>query len=329
VSVQALPVMMTSTEPRPSSGPLFSQGRSAPTSSSADKAPAGRSLVRWTHGPLPTSASHHDYMQYIDWPCQDIELYLNGLEKLYSRHHAPNVDGTCMAAVEAVRERVREVLDDLGLATPDWARADLTSAPSASAAGGSQQVPRRPPPRDALLRPLMYGDAFLGGTLPDLERLVDRAACTSKAAARSVSLKAAKLQAKWAAQRELEEAMCPPWTAYPCIELRSEKHTWPEGITPCKRITYRTRQKKKNSNNTYYVCVRLARQQQRRTAVYEMAHRLVCWAAHGPPPPTSEEQRDRNYGVVMHLCNNPRCLSAGHLKYGTKATNHWRNTMTT
>lgn len=46
--------------------------------------------------------------------------------------------------------------------------------------------------------------------------------------------------------------------------------------------------------------------------VYEFGHRLVAWWFFGPPPEGQE---------VMHVCNNPKCLSPLHLKYGTHAEN--------
>jgi hypothetical protein len=46
--------------------------------------------------------------------------------------------------------------------------------------------------------------------------------------------------------------------------------------------------------------------------VYEYGHRIVAWSMFGPPKPGHE---------VMHTCNNPKCLSPLHLKYGTHAEN--------
>lgn len=45
---------------------------------------------------------------------------------------------------------------------------------------------------------------------------------------------------------------------------------------------------------------------------WEFAHRIICWAFHGPPAPGQ---------VVMHLCNCPRCMNPAHLKWGTQAEN--------
>lgn len=47
--------------------------------------------------------------------------------------------------------------------------------------------------------------------------------------------------------------------------------------------------------------------------VYERAHRLVCWAFHGPPPEPDM--------IVMHTCNMPTCLCPLHLKWGTQKDN--------
>ena len=43
-----------------------------------------------------------------------------------------------------------------------------------------------------------------------------------------------------------------------------------------------------------------------------LAHRMVWKNAHGPIPAGM---------LVMHLCDNPRCLSLGHLKLGTQVEN--------
>lgn len=47
--------------------------------------------------------------------------------------------------------------------------------------------------------------------------------------------------------------------------------------------------------------------------VFEKAHRLVCWAFHGPAPSPGM--------VVMHTCNKPTCLCPMHLKWGTQKEN--------
>lgn len=49
----------------------------------------------------------------------------------------------------------------------------------------------------------------------------------------------------------------------------------------------------------------------------EAAHRLVCAARHGPPPPRCR--------TVMHLCDNPTCLAPGHLAWGSEEQNHYLN----
>lgn len=49
------------------------------------------------------------------------------------------------------------------------------------------------------------------------------------------------------------------------------------------------------------------------SSVSEYAHRLVLWAADGPPPSPSHE------GV--HLCHNPRCLNLMHLAWAPRAVN--------
>lgn len=44
--------------------------------------------------------------------------------------------------------------------------------------------------------------------------------------------------------------------------------------------------------------------------VRESAHRLVLWAAYGPPDPTIK------HPVAMHACNNPLCVQPLHLVWG-------------
>jgi len=46
--------------------------------------------------------------------------------------------------------------------------------------------------------------------------------------------------------------------------------------------------------------------------VVEYAHRLVLWAADGPPAPGEE---------ALHLCHNAKCLNPMHLAWGPKAVN--------
>ncbi|KAL6747874.1 hypothetical protein V8C86DRAFT_2443607 [Haematococcus lacustris] len=46
---------------------------------------------------------------------------------------------------------------------------------------------------------------------------------------------------------------------------------------------------------------------------YELGHRLVAWACHGPPTDASHE--------AIHLCGKKRCLNPDHLAWGTKLTN--------
>lgn len=45
---------------------------------------------------------------------------------------------------------------------------------------------------------------------------------------------------------------------------------------------------------------------------YNKAHRLMCEAAHGPPP---------SGAVVMHSCNNKWCVNPTHLSWGTQKEN--------
>lgn len=43
------------------------------------------------------------------------------------------------------------------------------------------------------------------------------------------------------------------------------------------------------------------------------AHRLVCWLVHGAEP--------NSKSVVMHRCDNKRCVRPGHLQWGTQSAN--------
>lgn len=120
------------------------------------------------------------------------------------------------------------------------------------------------------------------------------------------------------AVEQLQALRCPPWNAYPCIELHRDFQRWPAGVSrrPLKP------NKNQNFNDPYYVRVQLAPAcaKEGQEAIHESAHKLVCWAAHGPPP-----QYSPTTTVVMHLCDNPRCLSAAHLRNGTKETNQVNN----
>jgi hypothetical protein len=51
-----------------------------------------------------------------------------------------------------------------------------------------------------------------------------------------------------------------------------------------------------------------------RTPIFEKAHRLILWAMLGPPPVGKPH--------VMHLCNNPSCVSLHHISYGSPLENH-------
>lgn len=61
-----------------------------------------------------------------------------------------------------------------------------------------------------------------------------------------------------------------------------------------------------------YMKVYLGRNKHSQKPVMEYAHRIVAWAMFGPPLEGQE---------VMHVCNNPKCLSPMHLKYGGHAEN--------
>ena len=50
-------------------------------------------------------------------------------------------------------------------------------------------------------------------------------------------------------------------------------------------------------------------------ATKELAHRAVTWAIKGPAPAAMQ------YPVIMHSCNNKRCLNPMHLKWGENAEN--------
>lgn len=43
------------------------------------------------------------------------------------------------------------------------------------------------------------------------------------------------------------------------------------------------------------------------------AHQVVCWAFHGPAP--------CGHSMVIHVCENPRCLNPFHLQHGTPKQN--------
>lgn len=62
-----------------------------------------------------------------------------------------------------------------------------------------------------------------------------------------------------------------------------------------------------------YLKIKLGWDRQKQLVVWEKAHRLVCWAFHGPPPAPGS--------VVMHTCNTPSCLSPKHLKWGNQRQN--------
>ena len=48
------------------------------------------------------------------------------------------------------------------------------------------------------------------------------------------------------------------------------------------------------------------------TPVYEYGHRIVAWSMLGPPMDGEE---------VLHNCDNPKCLSPYHIKYGSHREN--------
>lgn len=53
------------------------------------------------------------------------------------------------------------------------------------------------------------------------------------------------------------------------------------------------------------------------------AHRLVCWAYHGPPPPPVEGDAivPIDDWVVMHSCGHKDCVAHAHLAWGRQAQN--------
>jgi hypothetical protein len=54
--------------------------------------------------------------------------------------------------------------------------------------------------------------------------------------------------------------------------------------------------------------------------VFELAHRIVCFAFHGPPPSPSHEVLHSCYNVCR-MTDSCKCLSPLHLRWGSKAEN--------
>jgi hypothetical protein len=79
-------------------------------------------------------------------------------------------------------------------------------------------------------------------------------------------------------------------------------------------IDQRMKKKKKDSNSFY---LRLHVNSKKRQ---EYAHRVLCWAWHGPPPGGWDGE---NY-LVSHKCHNKSCLNGLHLSWADPITNRDR-----
>jgi len=247
-------------------------------------------------------------LQYVeqDPSSEAWELYLTGLERYAdpSAPEGPRPRAWPPARKAEVRDKALEVLDLLASATADWAREGLCQSVGPDAGTNLHPV------RWALLHPVMY---HVEG-LPTIQQLLDKLARLQEMTPRSRAVLAAIDDAK----TDLQLLRCPPWRAYPCIELTPTVQLWPPSITCA--VQPGTSGKKKKGQPQYYYRVTLeGRAGKRKDAITELGHRLVCWAAHGPPPITRDFHAST--ACVMHLCGNPRCLSAGHLRHGTKEHN--------
>lgn len=63
-----------------------------------------------------------------------------------------------------------------------------------------------------------------------------------------------------------------------------------------------------------YLTLHLGNLGMKNTSIKELAHRLVLFSIHGPPP--DEDTRE-----AMHTCHNPGCLNPHHLVWGSSKDN--------
>lgn len=211
-------------------------------------------------------------LQHVEQdPCSAAwELYLTGLERFAglpaSSGPRPRVcppEGTAKAHARAL-----ELLDLLAGATADWAREGLCQASGEDASTSNPQ-----PVRWALLHPVLY---HVEG-LPTIQQLQDKLARLQASRYQSRALRDATVEA----QQQLQELRCPPWRAYPCIELTPDVKRWPRAIQ--RHALTEKHGFKKKGNPQYYYRVTLRGKSAAGHRIKEYAHRLVCWAAHGPP----------------------------------------------
>ena len=90
------------------------------------------------------------------------------------------------------------------------------------------------------------------------------------------------------------------------VDLEKFKHVRNGQRPPCMHV----------DREQGYIKVYLGRDEHN-VGVYEGAHRIVCWAFHGPTPPSSSQE-----GVcVCHSCHEPTCLSPMHVRWGNAKSN--------
>lgn len=252
----------------------------------------------------PTWAAGHT--PYLEAAASSRDLYLRGLRELYVRYGGELDEAEERGeALGLVLARVRGLLDLLARSVFESARVGLAVEHVEPGTASPSSAPTSPPPRTALLTPVMKRYLPIERRMEEL-----RAQLREVRSARRRSLLEQELRVWELSLVKLE----PYFRSYDCIEV--DPSNWPTGVT--KKMLRKT---KKAGGDVYYYNVQLAGKKRRGIeCIVEQAHRLVCWAVHGPP--AEGEQRESNTGVVMHLCHNPRCINARHLQYGTKLENH-------